>query len=499
MALMRLACILFALALLSTCFAQDAQPAAAKPETPKVDKTKHPLDPLSEDEIKLTSKLLKDEKKATRRAIYTYIGLKEPKKQDVLDYKQGDPFERKAKAVFFEQATYETVEAIVDLKHKTVESRKVVSKQGPWNGDEDRITDRLVRADPRWIAAIKKRGLDPLDVGIGAGPNRGYVDVKPDGSRYVLAQSYAGNREDNVEMSDLLVLVNLTKRRVEWVRDGGGKAVHADPDDMPGNPDLTEPTRPAPKPLKTTMPDGATFTMEGNLVRWQNWRFRIGYDPRIGMILYTVGWEDGDKVRSVLYRASLSELYVPYGDPNFVMVHWFDAGEFGLGTLFNSSFVPMNDAPENAKMIPAIVNDERGRARTIPGAIALYERDGGILWRHGGESRRARDLVLASIHQAGNYDYCFQWIFHQDGRIEQEVVLSGYMETKNVERKSDPDGLQEAARASSARSSRRISRRRTISTSSASGSIWTWMGRSKTRSSSATSARSRVVSETASR
>src|SRR5439155_26082531 len=127
------------------------------------------------------------------------------------------------------------------------------------------------------------------------------------------------------------------------------------------------------------------------------------YDPRIGLILYTVGWEDENRVRPIMYRGSLSELYVPYGDPNHVMVHWFDAGEFGLGTSFNSIFARMNDAPETARLLPVVVNEQQGRPRTIEGAIALYERDGGILWRHGGESRRARALVLAAMHQAGNY------------------------------------------------------------------------------------------------
>jgi primary-amine oxidase len=77
--------------------------------------------------------------------------------------------------------------------------------------------------------------------------------------------------------------------------------------------------------------------------------------------------------------------------------------------------------------------------------VAIYEKDGGILWRHGGQSRRARHLVVASIHRAGNYDYNFKWIFHQDGTIEQEVDLSGFMATRTVERDKDPDALHTGA------------------------------------------------------
>lgn len=400
---------------------------------------KHPLDPLSEEEIKTVRKTLLDSKAASRYAMFSFITLLEPKKDDVLSFKAGEPIVRKAKVYYSEPKTNETIEAIVNVDSKAVESRVLIKKQGGIGPDDQKIAERLLRVDPAWQAALKKRGIDPLDAAIGAMPNRGYVDKKPDGSRYILAVTFVDDRIQPGEVQNLLALVNVTKRKVEWLRDGGGSTLRSDVEDGPWNPERLAPTRPAPKPLKTTQPDGATWTMAGNEIRWQNWRFRIGADPRVGLVLYTVGYEDAGKFRSILYRASLSELFVPYGDPNYLMVHWFDAGEFGMDTAFPSSFVPMNDAPENAKLLPVISNDESGRPRTLPGSIAIYERDGGVLWRHGGDSRRARDLVVASIHQAGNYDYTFSWIFHQDGSLEMQVDLSGFVETRNVERDKDPD------------------------------------------------------------
>jgi primary-amine oxidase len=77
--------------------------------------------------------------------------------------------------------------------------------------------------------------------------------------------------------------------------------------------------------------------------------------------------------------------------------------------------------------------------RTIANAVAVYERDGGILWRHGGTSRRARELVVGSIYQVGNYDYGMNWVFHQDGTLEMQLDVTGFMETRNVERKSDTE------------------------------------------------------------
>jgi len=96
----------------------------------------------------------------------------------------------------------------------------------------------------------------------------------------------------------------------------------------------------------------------------------------------------------------------------------------------------MTDAPGNATFINAILADDKGVPYDIPRAIALYERDGGLLWKHyddklkHNEARRARQLVLAWIATVGNYEYGFNWIFHQDGTLEMEVVLSGFVETK---------------------------------------------------------------------
>ena len=427
-------------ALTKTALAQTDPPKDTKEAAEaKAKLLRHPLDPLTEEEIKAARKILVDTKTASRYAIFSTISLLEPKKEAVLAFTPGEAFQRRAKAVFYEPKANESVEAVVNLDGKVIEGKTNIKKQGPSAGEDNRIAERLLRTDATWQAALKKRGIDPLDATVGVMPNRGYVDVTPDGSRYALAVTFLDDRVQPGEVPGLLALVNVTKRKVEWVRDGGGPIRRSDSEEDPNNPERLEPTRVAPKPLKTTMPEGATWTMEGNEVKWQSWRFRIGTDPRVGLVLHTVAYEDGKKIRPVLYRASLSELFVPYGDPQHVMVNWFDAGEFGMNTAFPSSFVPGNDAPENAKFLSAVSVGRDGRPMEIPGSIAIYERDGGILWRHGGNSRRARDLVVASVHEAGNYDYVFNWVFHQDGSIEVEVDLTGYMETRNVEREKDPD------------------------------------------------------------
>lgn len=58
------------------------------------------------------------------------------------------------------------------------------------------------------------------------------------------------------------------------------------------------------KPLNVLQPEGASFEVEGNLIQWQKWRFRVGFNPREGATIHDVHY-DG---RSVLYRLSVSEM-----------------------------------------------------------------------------------------------------------------------------------------------------------------------------------------------
>jgi primary-amine oxidase len=58
------------------------------------------------------------------------------------------------------------------------------------------------------------------------------------------------------------------------------------------------------KPLNVLQPDGPSFSVEGSLIEWQKWRFRVGFNPREGATIHDI-WYDG---RSVLYRLSMSEM-----------------------------------------------------------------------------------------------------------------------------------------------------------------------------------------------
>lgn len=50
---------------------------------------------------------------------------------------------------------------------------------------------------------------------------------------------------------------------------------------------------------------------------WDKWDMRLGFSPREGVILHLISFFDParSELRPVIYRASLSEMVVPYGNP----------------------------------------------------------------------------------------------------------------------------------------------------------------------------------------
>ena len=49
---------------------------------------------------------------------------------------------------------------------------------------------------------------------------------------------------------------------------------------------------------------GPSFTIDGNLLQWQNWSLVIGFNYREGMTLHTARYQDGDSRWSSAATAS---------------------------------------------------------------------------------------------------------------------------------------------------------------------------------------------------
>ena len=135
------------------------------------------------------------------------------------------------------------------------------------------------------------------------------------------------------------------------------------------------------KPIEITQPDGPSFTVDGWKVQWQKWSMRVGFNPREGITLHEVTYTDRGETRPIIYRASLSEMVVPYGDT--APTHWnknvFDMGEVGMGFSANPLTLGC-DCLGEIYYFDGTVNDSSGHAVIIPNAICMHEEDYGISW-----------------------------------------------------------------------------------------------------------------------
>jgi primary-amine oxidase len=197
-----------------------------------------------------------------------------------------------------------------------------------------------------------------------------------------------------------------------------------------------KPYKPAMKPIVVSQPDGPSFSFDGSFVDWGPWRFHLRMDRRRGTIVSLVRFEG----RSVLYQASLSELWVPYMDPSsgWSFKSFFDLGDYGFGMLA-TPLVKGVDCPDYARLVDHAIAFDDAEPEPYPSVICLFGRPAmNLAWRHheivnktfGG--RPARELVVRMIAAIGNYDYVFDYVFMPTGAIRVDIASTGIDITKAV-------------------------------------------------------------------
>lgn len=405
----------------------------------------HPLEPLTAQEITTAVNLLKQKKSLTENARFPNLSLHEPDKQAVLDFQVGDKITREAFVVVLEPKQNKTYEAIVNLNNQTIVSWKEIANVQPAILDEEyELLDQLAKADPRWQAAMKKRGITNFDHAIVDGWALGLMSEteKASGKRLLRGVTYYKDPQRmnyyGSPIEGLMITVDLNEKKVFEVVDRGVTSFSKTNFDYDSK--SVAPLQKAPQPLKINQPEGVSFQINKNEVTWQNWKFRYLMHPREGLTLYQISYRDRGKDRPILYKAGLSEMLVPYADtsPAWVVRSAFDVGEYRFGWL-STALEKGKDVPENAVLLPALFADDLGEPIEGENLIGIYERDAGILWRHydynteSYEGKRSRELVVSTVAAIGNYDYAISWIFHQDGTLEIQADLTGIMLAKATE------------------------------------------------------------------
>ncbi|TCC08049.1 primary-amine oxidase [Kribbella soli] len=395
----------------------------------------HPLDPVSADEYTAARAVLDDAGLLRPSTRFAYVGLEEPPKREVLD---GTSSERRIRAYLIDVTTGEVADVVVSLSRGEVvrESKLDPARDGqlPILDEDFARVDEIVHADPEWQQAVLRRGVTDLSTVRVCPLTAGwYGHAGEAGRRIVRVLAFVQEHDSDLAwahpIDGLAAYVDLVKGRVYQLVDEADLPIPAESGDYSD----VEP-RTTLKPIEITQPEGPSFTLDGHLLEWQNWSLRIGFDAREGLTLHQIG-VDG---RPVIYRASVPEMVVPYGDPGPARYFqtYFDNGEYLIGKFANSLELGCDCLGEIA-YLDAIVADDNGRPKTIRNAVCIHEEDVGILWKHtdifngSSQTRRQRRLVISFFTTVGNYDYGYYWYLYLDGTIELEIKLTGVIWTSS--------------------------------------------------------------------
>ena len=383
----------------------------------------HPLDALTPQEYWAIYNILRDAGHTHEKTIFASVLLHEPDKATVLAWKSGEPIMRAADVVMLDEG--KSYAAVVDIAGQKVSDFHLLKgEQAPFTSEEEHEVNDAIKHDPRIVEALKKRGIVDLRHVVCYATPAGYIalpEQKDPDKRIAWGGCLNGDGAISGfwdrEVGGLFFVVDMGAKKVLRVSDYG--VTPSSPttgiyDGMGGDP------LPNTKPIVITQPAGPSFTIDKGLVSWQNWRFRFRLDPRQGLVLNQVGLEDKGTLRSVMYEGALSEMYVPYQDPEETWnSHVFlDGGEYfmntGLGLI--KPLVAGIDCPDYATFFSGFFYKEDGSPFERPTLACLFERTkGDSAWRHGDDNgtfgRPTRELVLRTVATVGNYDYVLDWRF----------------------------------------------------------------------------------------
>ena len=415
----------------------------------------HPLDALTGAELHQVKAILQAEGKLGPKARFHNVDLDEPDKAAVTAWRPGASLPRRAIAVVSEAGTVH--QAAVDLSAGRMTAWQAVTGEpalllGEMIGAAD-----MALADSRMVQALAKRGVTPGQMFCLPLTSGNFGRKEEAGRRLLKVPCYVKPRDSNVwarPIEGLFATVDLKTGKAIDVTDTGMVPVSAEPWGY----DEAEVAkrgalRPETKAASLSQPGGDNITIEEGRFVWDMWRFHLRADMRPGTVLSMVEARDGVRWRSVAYQMHLSEIFVPYMDPDqsWYWRAYMDSGEYGFGNLLS----PLRkgvDCPPYARFLTVTMPQDDGEPIQIPNAICMFERSiGDPAWRHYeivGRSpqnqtptagRPASELVVRSAAAIGNYDYLVDYVFHQDGSIRIAVGATGVDATKGVASQSMKD------------------------------------------------------------
>ncbi|KAL7990932.1 hypothetical protein Chor_014362 [Crotalus horridus] len=224
------------------------------------------------------------------------------------------------------------------------------------------------------------------------------------------------------DMEDLEQQFNMGKVRVDKVKeaplDGGYSSLKQ----------RVPPKDPGPLQYE---PRGPRYTIRNNHVTFLRWNFAFGIDASRGPRIFDVRF-NGERI---IYELSLQEASSIYGSnsPKSMLTRYMDSS-FGLG----SYIFPLTrglDCPYLSSYLDFHFFYDTSLPVSRKNAICIFEQNAELPIRRHFESIQSpfyggladSHLVFRTITSSGNYDFVWDFIFHQNGAVGVQVHATGYI------------------------------------------------------------------------
>jgi primary-amine oxidase len=317
----------------------------------------HPLDPLTPAEITTASALLREAYPVGSPIHFKAVTLNEPPKKQVVAFLEaehrGSPLPvvpRSAYVLYVMTNTHKTFEAIVDFSTRKLASNVKVPDDQHAAADTFELyaIEEIALSSPEVKKELERLNLpagaivacDPWTYGTDGDDDdtrkwQCYMYLRdpshnhPESNHYAIPLDFSPRIDDATRKVDRIIRLPLfdtfdTTPQTDYKVPKGNEYFH----------DLVASKRTGLKPYNVVQPEGPSYSIDGNVVEWQKWRFRLGFNYREGLTLHDIRY-DG---RNVFYRLSLSDMFVPYADPRapYHRKSAFDFGDVGAGITANN-------------------------------------------------------------------------------------------------------------------------------------------------------------------
>src|SRR5580704_6884822 len=240
----------------------------------------HPLAPLSGDEITAAREIVGASGRAAVPADalrFAYVGLCDPPKDLVRAFDRGEKVDvdRRVRVVLLQGPVADVTEAIVSVTRGVVDRWETVRDvRPPLQIEESILVLAALHEHPEWNAALERRGIiDRSMVQIDPWPAGTFGLPHEEGRRITRCLAYLRESPDDNgyarPLEGLLAFVDMGRGEVLAVVDHG--VVPVPPTHGSYYAEHNGPLRTDLKPLEITQPEGPSFEVDGNLVRWQKW------------------------------------------------------------------------------------------------------------------------------------------------------------------------------------------------------------------------------------